>query len=103
MSSNSSISTDALFRAVIDSAPDGIVLINQLGRIVLVNTRTEKLFGYERSELLLQPIEMLVPERLRGRHRGHRAGYISPVPSLSSSLPSQLTLCATASFTRHSQ
>jgi hypothetical protein len=77
MASNTPMSGDALFRAVIDSAPDGIVLINQLGRIILVNAQTEKLFGYERSELLHQPIEMLVPERLRGRHRGHRAGYMS--------------------------
>src|SRR5215472_5795000 len=67
----------AVFRALVDSAPDGIVIVNQEGRIVLVNLQTEKLFGYTRDELLNKPIEVLVPERLRGRHRGHRAGFMS--------------------------
>jgi protein-histidine pros-kinase len=52
------------------------VLVNQEGRIVLVNLQTEKLFGYGREELLGQAVETLVPERLRGRHRGHRAGFM---------------------------
>ena len=66
-----------VFRALIDAAPDGIIVVNQEGRIVLVNVQTEKLFGYDRSELLNQPVEMLVPEAFRGKHRGHRAGYMS--------------------------
>jgi PAS domain S-box-containing protein len=66
-----------VFRALIDAAPDGIIVVNQEGRIVLVNVQTEKLFGYNRAELLNQPIEILVPEGVRGRHRGHRAGYMS--------------------------
>ena len=65
--------SEVVFRALIDAAPDGIVIINQEGRIVLVNLQTERLFGYERSALLNQPIEILVPERLRGKHRFHRA------------------------------
>ena len=68
---------DAFFRALIDAAPDGIVIVNQEGRIVLVNLQTEKLFGYERTELLERPIESLVPERFRGKHRGHRAGFMT--------------------------
>ena len=68
---------DVVFRALVDSAPDGIVIVNQEGRIVLVNLQTEKLFGYSRDELANQPIEILVPERLRGRHRGHRASFMS--------------------------
>jgi two-component system cell cycle sensor histidine kinase/response regulator CckA len=68
--------SDAVFRALTESAPDGIVLVNQLGRIVLVNLQTEKLFGYTREELLGQAIEILIPERMRGRHRGHRAGFM---------------------------
>src|SRR5579864_5026661 len=68
--------TDAVFRALAESAPDGIVLVNQEGRIILVNLQTEKLFGYGREELLDKPLEILIPERLRGRHRGHRAGYM---------------------------
>jgi two-component system cell cycle sensor histidine kinase/response regulator CckA len=68
--------SDTVFRALTESSPDGIVLANQEGRIILVNAQTEKLFGYLREELLGQPIEILVPERLRGRHRGHRAGFM---------------------------
>ena len=68
--------SDAVFRALTESAPDGIVLVNQVGRIVLVNLQTEKLFGYSREELLGQAVEILIPERLRGRHRGHRAGFM---------------------------
>ncbi|MGH9679966.1 MAG: PAS domain S-box protein, partial [Candidatus Acidiferrales bacterium] len=69
--------SDAVFRALTESAPDGIVLVNDEGRIILVNLQTEKLFGYSREELLGRPVEILVPERLRGRHRGHRAGFMS--------------------------
>lgn len=68
--------SDVVFRALTESSPDGIVLANGEGRIILVNAQTEKLFGYLREELLGQPIETLVPERLRGRHRGHRAGFV---------------------------
>ncbi len=68
--------SDAVFRALTESSPDGIVLVNQEGRIILVNAQTEKLFGYGREELLGHAIEILVPERLRGRHRGHRAGFM---------------------------
>ena len=68
--------SDAVFRALTESAPDGIVLVNQEGRIVLVNLQTEKLFGYSRDELMGQAVESLIPERMRGRHRGHRAGFM---------------------------
>jgi PAS domain S-box-containing protein len=46
--------SEVVYRALIDAAPDGIVIVNQEGRIVLVNTQTEKLFGYKRAELLNQ-------------------------------------------------
>src|SRR5438067_11480743 len=68
---------DEEFRGLMESAPDGMVIVGRDGRIVLVNGQTEKLFGYRREELLGQPVEMLVPERFRGRHPGHRAGYFS--------------------------
>src|ERR1700689_4514395 len=68
--------SDAVFRALTESSPDGIVLVNQEGRIVLVNLQTERLFGYDREELLGHAVETLVPERLRGKHRGHRASFM---------------------------
>ncbi len=68
--------SDAVFRALTEFSPDRIVLVNQEGRIVLVNLQTEKLFGYGREELLGQAVETLVPERLRGRYRGHRVGFM---------------------------
>jgi len=68
---------DAKFRALLDAAPDAVVVANQSGRIVLVNAQVEKLFGYDRHELLGAEIEILVPPRLRGRHPGRRRGFLS--------------------------
>ena len=62
---------------LLDSAPDAMVIAGNDGRIVLVNTQTEKLFGYQREELLGQPVEVLVPERFWKHHRAHRDGYMA--------------------------
>jgi len=65
------------FQGLLESAPDGIVIVGKHGLITLVNAQTEKLFGYKRNELLGNPVEMLIPERYRGKHRGHRDGYFA--------------------------
>jgi PAS domain S-box-containing protein len=58
-------STEEMFRIAVESCPSGMVMTNSADRIVLVNTETERLFGYPRSELIGQTMEILVPERLR--------------------------------------
>jgi PAS domain S-box-containing protein len=69
------VPSESLLRAVIESAPNGVVMVDRAGRIVLVNAEIERLFGYQRRELLDMPIEALVPDRDRHAHHGFRAGY----------------------------
>jgi PAS domain S-box-containing protein len=63
------------FRLVVESAPNGIVMVNERGEIVLVNSQTEKLFGYDRKELIGQSVEILVPERFSRKHSEYRKGF----------------------------
>src|SRR3990172_9595237 len=65
------------FRALVESAPNGILTIDTEGKITLVNTQTEKLFGYNREELIGQPVEILIPERFRSEHPGARASFFA--------------------------
>jgi PAS domain S-box-containing protein len=64
-------------RRVVESAPNAMVMINAAGKIDMVNTQAERLFGYNRAEMLGQPIEMLVPERFRGHHPGLRHSFFT--------------------------
>ena len=62
--------------AIADAAPDGVLLVEHSGEIVLANRRAEGIFGYERGALLHCSVEQLLPTRLRARHEGHRAAYV---------------------------
>ena len=66
-----------LFKALFESAPDAMLLVNSEGRIERVNKQMELMFGYSREELLDKPVEVLLPTRFRGRHIGHRAAYFA--------------------------
>lgn len=71
-----SIDTSELpFRELVDAAPDGMVVCDQQGRIMLVNAETERMFGYARDELVGQSIDVLVPDAVRGKHGQHVASY----------------------------
>ncbi len=61
--------------SMIESSPDGMLLVDEEGRILVVNTRIEQLFGYERIDLVGRTIEDLLPERHRGAHLAHRTRY----------------------------
>jgi PAS domain S-box-containing protein len=71
------VEAEAKFRALLESAPDGIVVVDPTGKIVIVNTQTERMFGYTREDLVGQPIEILVPDRYRKSHVRERNDYIA--------------------------
>jgi PAS domain S-box-containing protein len=63
------------FRGLLESAPDAMVIADQNGRIALVNSQAEAMFGYSREELLNRPIEILIPQRFAQYHAQHRTTY----------------------------
>jgi PAS domain S-box-containing protein len=69
--------SEQYFRGLLESAPDGMAIVDAEGRILLLNKESERLFGYERSELVGKKIEMLVPERYRQYHSGHRTKFFN--------------------------
>ncbi len=66
-----------MFRGLLESAPDAMVIVDATGEIVLVNGQAEKLFGYSCEELAGRSVESLVPERCRAVHAGNRSGFFS--------------------------
>ena len=77
--------SDDKFRAILESAPDAIVIVDVEGKIQLVNTQTEKLFGYKRDEIIGKEVELLIPERFKKVHPGHRKDfYTDPLIGLGS-------------------
>jgi PAS domain S-box-containing protein len=67
---------DQKFRALLEAAPDAMIIAGPDGRVVLVNAQAEKLFGYTRDELIGELVERLVPTRLQAGHVGHRTSYV---------------------------
>jgi two-component system cell cycle sensor histidine kinase/response regulator CckA len=65
------------FRELLESAPDAIVIVNEAGEIVLINSQTEKLFGYDREDLLGHSVERLIPARFQDRHPDDRTAYFN--------------------------
>src|SRR5690349_9381566 len=68
-------SPEQRLRDLLEAAPDAIIEVDREGQIVLLNGMTEKLFGYEREELLGQPVEVLIPQHLRATHVHNRSAY----------------------------
>ena len=71
------LKSEERFRRVVESAPNAMVLINHLGQIDMVNAQAERLFGYQRAEMLGQPVELLVPKRLRTAHPELRQSFFN--------------------------
>src|SRR5262249_7606470 len=68
-----------LYKRLVEDAPDATVVVDPNGKIFLVNVQAEIMFGYDREELLGQPVEILVPERFRRRRGNRRARFFSSV------------------------
>lgn len=65
------------FRLAVESSPSAVIMVNADGNIVLVNVQTERMFGYQRAELIGQPVELLVPDRFRGSHPMERQDFFA--------------------------
>ena len=66
---------ETLFRRLLEATPDGVIIADGQGKIIVVNAQVERLFGYSREELLGRPVEVVIPHRFRGKHDQHIAGY----------------------------
>jgi PAS domain S-box-containing protein len=66
---------ESRFRNLLEAAPDAVLEVDDDGKIILLNQAAEKMFGYGRNELIGVPVEVLVPDAVRGAHREHRMAY----------------------------
>ena len=69
--------TDSMFRGLLESAPDAMVIVDGEGEIVLANAQTEVLFGYAREELIGRRVEILIPPRYHERHPANRTSFFA--------------------------
>lgn len=67
--------SEVFFRNLLESAPDAMIIVDEQGKMVIVNGQAERMFGYKRDEMLGAPIDMLIPERSQGAHVGHLQTY----------------------------
>jgi PAS domain S-box-containing protein len=65
------------FHITVEASPNGLLMVDEQGTIRMVNRQIDQLFGYERTELIGQPVEMLVPQRMRSHHAGDRKAFIA--------------------------
>jgi PAS domain S-box-containing protein len=75
--------TEERFQRVVEASPNALLMVGADGLMTLVNAQTERLFGYDRAELLGQRVEMLLPERFRGGHSGYRSGFFAALSARS--------------------
>ena len=68
--------SESKFIGLLESAPDAMVITNGEGKILMVNAQTEKIFGYNREEVIGKEVEIFVPQRFHHRHTSHRHGYV---------------------------
>ncbi|MDX2410414.1 MAG: PAS domain-containing sensor histidine kinase, partial [Woeseiaceae bacterium] len=73
--------SEAYFRNLLESAPDAMIIVDDTGEIAIVNGQAERMFGFDRAEMLGKKIEMLLPDSIRKPHVSHRTNYTSD-PSL---------------------
>jgi PAS domain S-box-containing protein len=70
-----------IYHRIFESAPDAQLVVDPAGRIALANAQAESLFGYARTELIGNPVEMLIPQRYHAAHVNHRNGYLAAAHS----------------------
>lgn len=90
MANHELVKAEEQFRLVVECSPSAMVVVGSDGLIALVNAQTEKLFGYHREELMGKKLEMLVPERFRQQHAGHRNNFFKLPESRSMAVGSDL-------------
>jgi PAS domain S-box-containing protein len=67
--------SEPFFRNLLESAPDAMIIVDEEGRITIVNEQAEEMFAYDREQMIGETIEFLLPARLRGNHVGHRNAF----------------------------